>query len=134
MLKDISGFFILTLLIAVLYFCLPSHAIPLPLYFFIWMIWVVVGIFIWRHPNAPSTARGWIYLTFFSIVVGASWYGYALSLGHIVFSAHTLETSNFIDLMIAFLLSPGLTFIAVAGAIRAVFYHYFADNQRRKNL
>jgi hypothetical protein len=121
MLKELVGCGILAILVALFYLALPNGVISLPVLIFTLPAWIVIALFIWRHPRSPSRPREWVYMMFVCLGVGVTWCGFSLIIGRMVFSSDMLNKSDLIDILIGFAFVPGMMFVAAAGAVRALF-------------
>jgi len=87
-----------------------------------WLLICVVGVpcaeFVWRHEKAPKTPRKWFVLALISLVGAPLFYGFS-RLAAVVFFRTEPEASRFFDIILTVMIAPGLTFISVAGAVRA---------------
>ena len=87
---------------------------------FIYLIWAIFGAFVWHHPRAPSCPRRWLNVAILSLVAAPLWYGFALLAAKVFFRGDEPALSEGIDLIVTLIICPGLTFVAIAGAVREV--------------
>lgn len=82
--------------------------------------------FIWRHKKAPKTPGKWFVLALISLAGALFFYGGSRLIALAFFNAEP-DASRVFDIILTLMIAPGLTFICVAGGIRA-FLHSGSSN------
>lgn len=87
-----------------------------------WLLIILSGVpcaeFVWRHEKAPKTPRKWFLLALISLVAAPFFYGGSRLIALCFFHAEPAASRDF-DIVLTLMIAPGLTFISVAGGIRA---------------
>lgn len=87
-----------------------------------WLLMILFGVpcaeFVWRHEKAPKTPRKWFLLALISLAAAPSFYGGCSLIARGFFHAEPAASRDF-DIVLTLMIAPGLTFISVAGGIRA---------------
>ncbi|WP_155640918.1 hypothetical protein [Burkholderia pseudomultivorans] len=115
---DAMGLLVLMILVAILSIFISASEISRPLWVPIYAAWAASAIFIWRKVE-PGT-KPWLMIGLCSIGGALLWYVVTRTASHWIFGATESELSKVFDLLVALILSPGLTFVAIAGWVRAV--------------
>ena len=114
---DAIGLFVLMMLVAILAAFVSASEIPRLLWIPIYAAWAVGAIFVWR--KVESEKNRWLLIGLSSIGGAVLWYAATRAISRLIFGGAESELSKVIDLLIALILSPGLTFVAIAGWARA---------------
>ncbi|WP_174929790.1 hypothetical protein [Burkholderia lata] len=117
-LPDITGLIVQAVLVAVLSMFVPPAEIPRPLWVPIYAAWAVCAIFIWR--KVEPTNKPWLLIGLYSVGGAAIWYAVTRAISRWIFGSVEAELSQVFDLLVALAISPGLTFVAIAGWARAL--------------
>lgn len=117
---DMIGLIALAALVGIVSLFVPGSDVPLMMWMFIYMMWVVCALFVWHHRSAPSKPRTWLVLALCSVVGAPIWYGVAALTALIFFNGSEPGLSKSFDLIMTLIFAPGLTFIALTGWIRAL--------------
>jgi tryptophan-rich sensory protein len=117
---DIIGLIALAGLIGLVSLFVPASAVPPVMWVFIYLVWMMGALFIWHHRNAPEKPQTWLVLALCSGVAASIWSGIANLAASVAVGAHEPGLSKVFDLIVTSIFSPGLTFIAVTGWIRAL--------------
>lgn len=115
---DAIGLFILMILVAVLATFIPASEIPRIFWVPIYAVWAVGAIFVWRMIEAVN--HRWILSILSSIGGALLWYVTTRAISHLTFGSEEPALSKVIDVLIALIISPGITFIAIAGWVRSL--------------
>lgn len=118
--SDLVGLSVLAVLVVLAIAAMPYGQTPIGMWFFIYCGWAALAEFAWRHPKAPCTASRWLLYAVYSVIAAALWFGFSRLLSKVFFGANEPGLSLTFDLALLLILSPGLTFIAVAGSARAL--------------
>ncbi|NHV26857.1 hypothetical protein [Burkholderia sp. D-99] len=114
---DVIGLFVLVILVAILSAFVPASEIPPSLWVPICAAWAVSAIFMWRKVG-PET-KPWRLIGLYSVGGAVVWYAATRAISRWTFGTDEAELSKVVDLLLALILSPGLTFVAIAGWVRA---------------
>lgn len=114
---DAIGLFVLIMLVAILAAFVSASEISRPLWIAIYTAWAVSTIFIWH--KVESEKNRWLLIGLASIGGAVLWYAVTRAISRLIFGDAGSELSKVIDSLIALILSPGLTFVAIAGWFRA---------------
>ena len=117
---DFFGLTVLAALVALMSLYVPSSEVPGVLWVFIYMIWAAFAYFIWHHRRAPERAARWLILAALSVIGAALWFGMATLAAHLSFGSNEPGLSKVFDMTVTLIIAPGLTFIALAGWVRAL--------------
>lgn len=113
---DSVGLVVLMALVAILSSFVSTSEVPRLLWIPIYAAWAVGAIFVWHQ--VESTNNRWTVISLSSIGGAVLWYFITRVISRWVFGDAESELSKIIDLLIALVLSPGLTFVAIAGWAR----------------
>lgn len=113
---DSVGLVVLMALVAILSSFVSTSEVARLLWIPIYAAWAVSAVFIWRQ--VESTKNSWAVITLLSIGGALLWYFVTRYISRWIFGGAESELSKIIDLLIALILSPGLTFVAIAGWAR----------------
>jgi hypothetical protein len=116
---DMIGLIALAGLIGLASVFMPASAVPLVMWVLIYLVWMMGALFIWYHRKAPDRPQTWFVLSLCSVVGVPIGHGIA-TLAALPFGASDPALAKTFDLIITLMFSPGLTFIAVAGWVRAL--------------
>jgi hypothetical protein len=116
---DASGFVVLAALMLVIS-CFPI--VRQNMEGLEWLLVCVLGLpcaeFVWRHEKAPKTPGKWLMLALISLVGAPSFYVFSRLAAEVFFRIEP-ATSRVFDSILTVMISPGLTSISLAGAVRA---------------
>lgn len=115
---DAIGLLVLMILVAILSTFVSASEISRPLSVPIYAAWAASAIFAWR--KVEPEAKSWLRIGLCSIGGALLWYAVTRTASHRIFGATESELSKVFDLLIALILSPGLTFVAITGWVRAL--------------
>ncbi len=113
---DAVGLFALMVLVVILQTFVSPANIATPLWIPIYLVWAVCAIFVWHKPAAVW--RRWGLIGTLSMGGAVLWYVVTRGIAHMVFAIDESDLSKAIDIAVALILSPGITFIAIAGYVR----------------
>ncbi|MFJ2986827.1 hypothetical protein ACIPF8_03095 [Collimonas sp. NPDC087041] len=117
---NIIGLVILAALMTLMSLYVPGSEVPGVFWVFIYVIWAAFAYFIWHHRKAPESATRWLILAALSVIGAALWFGIATLIAHLSFGGNEPGLSKIFDVTVALIIAPGLTFIALAGWVRAL--------------
>lgn len=115
---DAIGLMIMMPMIAIIAAFISPDNIPRPLWIAIYLAWAASAIFVW-HKYIVKWER-WPLVAAYSIGGAIIWYGATRFISYLIFGNEEPELSKIFDLVVALIISPGLTFIAIAGWIRGL--------------
>jgi tellurite resistance protein TehA-like permease len=115
---DMIGLLALTALIGLVSLFVPASAVPLLMWLCIYLAWMGSALFIWYHRKAPDRPQAWLVLSLCSVAGVPVWH--VISAALISFGGNEHGLAKTFDLIVTLIFSPGLTFIAVTGWIRAL--------------
>lgn len=116
---DTIGLAILAVLVGLGAFFVPNAKVPLWMWAFIYVIWLLCALFIWHHPRAPERPRTWLVVAVGTVIGAPIWYGFAALAALVFYSGSEPGLSKTFDLIMTLMLAPGLTCIALTGWVRA---------------
>lgn len=117
-LVDAVGLIALMAMIAAMSFFVPPSEVPGPLWIAIYLAWAAGALFVWHKVEAGW--KRWPLTVVCSIGGAALWYAATRAIAHVTFGDGEPELSKTFDLIVALILSPGLTFIAIVGWVRGL--------------
>ena len=117
---DLIGLVVLAVLAILAAVATPAGQTPIGMWPFVYGGWAALAEFTWRHPKAPRTPGKWLLYAFYSVVAAALWFGLSLIGREIFFGVDEPGISKTYDLVLLLILSPGFTFISIAGSARAI--------------
>lgn len=115
-LPDAVGLVTLMAMIAIMAAFIPPSEVPGPLWIAIYFAWAAGALFVWHKVEVGW--KRWLLIVASSIVGAGLWYVATRVVSHLTFGDGEPELSKTFDLVIALIISPGLTFIAIAGWAR----------------
>ena len=111
---DIIGLITLMVLVAITSTFIPESEVPRLLWIPIYAAWAVGAMFVWRRVEANQ----WPTIGLSSVGGAVLWYVVTRAISRWTFGTADSELSKVFDLLIALIVSPGLTFVAIAGWMR----------------
>ncbi|WP_334052771.1 hypothetical protein [Burkholderia cepacia] len=115
---DAMGLLVLMIQVTILATFVSASQISRPLWVPIYVAWAASAIFVWRKVEAET--KPWLMTGLCSIGGAVLWFAVTRTVSHWIFGATESELSKVFDVLVALILSPGLTFVAIAGWVRAV--------------
>lgn len=116
---DLLGLVLLTLQIGALAAIVGPADVPATAWAFAVAMTAAVALYVWRHPKAPPAPSAWLCGAVWTVPLATAVYG-LLTLTSVLSMGHNASAlSRGVDLAIAWMVAPGLTVIALAGAARA---------------
>lgn len=125
------GLFVLALLIVILAVSISFLKIPFSIWLIICGIWFWIAIGTWKEYYFWGP-KDWLILAGESILYALLWCGIfriiSYLISHFFFKENEPIISKVFDFGVALLISPGITFISIAGAVRAFIKNKVLNN------
>lgn len=118
--SDAIGLIVLMIMVGVLATFVSSSDIYKPFWIPIYVAWAAGALFLWRKFDALIMRPELI--AALSLGGALLWYLVMRGVAYLVFSSEEPELSRVFDLIVTLILSPGITFIALAGYVRELVY------------
>jgi hypothetical protein len=115
---DIIGLIALAALIGLVSLFVPT--VPLVMWLLVYFVWTAGALFIWYHRKAPDSPEAWLVLSLCSVVGVPIGHGIATLVASMAFGGNEPGLSRTLEFTLTLICSPGLTFIAVTGWVRAL--------------
>jgi hypothetical protein len=116
---DVVGLLILAAFMLLASFFVPSSQMPGIAWVLVYPVGAALSIFIWHHPKAPTVPKKWLLAALCSVIAAPLWLGFA-TLGASIMFADEPAGSKAFDLVVALIIAPGFTIVAIIGWIRAL--------------
>src|SRR5437868_8558897 len=117
-LLDAIALVVLMVMVAIMAAFIPPSEVPGSLWIGIYFAWAAGALFVWHRVGAEW--RRWPLIAASSMGGAALWYLATRTISHLIFGDGESELSKVFDIGVALILSPGLTFIAIAGWARGL--------------
>ncbi|NVD70513.1 hypothetical protein HUX88_08065 [Duganella sp. BJB1802] len=115
---DTIGLLVLAALMLLASIFVPDSQIPGIAWLLIYPVGAAFSLFIWHHPKAPKDPSKWLLAAACSLVAAPLWLGIAMFGARIMFADEPGGSKAF-DLLVALIIAPGFTIVAIVGWIRA---------------
>jgi hypothetical protein len=115
-LADAIGLLTLMLMVVILAAFVSPSIVPTPLWIPIYLAWAVGALFAWY--KLEIVRQNWSLAVASSVGVAILWYGASRGIAYMTFRSGEPGLSKVFDVIVTLILSPGLTFVAIAGYVR----------------
>lgn len=115
-LPDVIGLLALLVMVFAMSIFVPSSKVSGVLWIAIYLGWAATALFVWYKMDAYRNK--WLSIVGLSVGGAALWCAATRAISYLSFGAGEPALSKVFDLVIVLMMSPGLTFIALAGWVR----------------
>jgi hypothetical protein len=115
-LLDTIALAVLTVMIAIVAAFVPPFKVPKPLWIGIYFAWAAGALFFWY--KVEICRKRWFLIAASSVGGAVFWYLTTRAISRFIFGDGESEPSKAFDIIVALIISPGLTLIAIAGGLR----------------
>jgi tryptophan-rich sensory protein len=125
---DAIGLVALMAMVAIMSAFIPPSKVPGPLWVAIYFAWAASALYVWH--KVEGRWKRWPLIVVASMGGAVLWYVVTRAISRLVFGDGESELSKVFDLVVVLIMSPGITFIALAGWVRQLTQGKAAESSR----